>query len=115
MKRPDDKVRLRHMLDAAHTAEEFARGRSRDELSSDRMLNLSLTRLLEILGEAAKGISRDLRNRFPEVPWNSVAGTRDVLTHDYFDVDLDIVWHIVTEDLPPLIRHLEEIISQEGG
>lgn len=114
MKRPDDKVRLWHMLDAARTAVEFAQGHSSKELMSDRMLNLSLTRLLEILGGAAKGVSEELRQRFPQVPWSHIAGTRDFVAHAYFDVDLDIIWDIVTEDLPPLIKHLEEIISSGG-
>ena len=110
----DDLVRLRHMLDAAHRAREFAQDRSRADLDSDEMLALALVRLLEIVGEAARGVSVGLRERHLEIPWGQVASTRDRLIHGYFDVDLDIVWGIVTKDLPPLITQLEAIIVREG-
>jgi len=88
---PDDRIRLRHMLDAARTAREFAQDRSRADLDSDDMLALALVRLLEIVGEAGRAVSVDLRERHPEIPWAEIAGTRDRLIHGYFDVDLDIV------------------------
>lgn len=115
MPRPEDHVRLRHMLAAAHTAVEFCQERSSNELKSNQMLSLALTRLLEIIGEAAKGISQDLRQSSPEIPWRQIAGTRDQLTHAYFDVDLDIIWGIVIKDLPPLITQLEQILKEEGS
>ncbi len=114
MKRPDDETRLRHMLDAARTAIEFAGGRTGNDLITDKMLDLSLTRLLEILGEAAKGVSPDFRQRFPEVPWNQVVGIRNILTHAYFDIDLEIIWSVVAEDLPLLVKQLEDMLSAES-
>ena len=105
-----DEVRLRHMLDAARKATEFAKGRERFELDKDEKLMLALVHLLEILGEAARGVSLDFRQRYPQVPWKKIAGTRDRLVHGYFDVDLDIVWQIVTTQLPPLISELERIV-----
>jgi len=106
----DDVSRLRHMLDAARKAVEFSKGKDRGSLDSDEQLLLSLTRLLEIIGEAAKNISSDLRIRQPEIPWKDIAGTRDRLSHGYFDVDYDIVWNIVSNDLPFLISKLEKIV-----
>lgn len=108
-----DSVRLRHMLDAAREAIAFAQGRSRPDLDTDRMLNLSLVRLLEIIGEAAKGISSECRAAHAAVPWKQIAGMRDRLIHGYFDVNLDIVWQTITDDLPPLMRQLEQIASVE--
>ena len=110
MPRDKDIVRLRHMLDAAHKAIEFAQGRSRADLDTDEMLNLALIRLLEVIGEAAKRVSSDCRKSYPEIPWKQIAGTRDRLIHGYFDVDMDIVWEIVTVDLPSLVVELEQII-----
>ncbi len=110
MSRDEDIVRLRHMLDAARKAMEFAQGRSRADLDADEMLELALIRLLEILGKAAKSVSLDYRQSYPRIPWKQIAGTRDRLIHGYFDVDMDIVWEIVTVDLPSLIVELEEII-----
>lgn len=112
--RHDDFIRLRHMLDSARKASEFARGRSGDDLRADEMLGLALVRLLEVLGEAAKGISEELRAAHPEIPWKQIAGTRNRLIHGYFDVDLNIVWQIVNADLPPLISVLNNILASES-
>ncbi len=109
----DDRILLRHMLDAARKAKDFIRGRSRPDLDSDEMLALAVIRLLEIIGEAARGLSEDFRKRNPEIPWKQIAGTRDRLIHGYFDVDLDIVWAILTRDLPPLVSSLEKHLPQE--
>jgi uncharacterized protein with HEPN domain len=70
------------------------------------MLQLALVKLVEIIGEAAKAVSDDARSRYPEVPWSAAARTRDRLTHHYFDVNLDVLWSTVTEDLPALLAGL---------
>ena len=105
-----DNVRVRHILDAAREAVNFAEGRSRADLDTDRKLNLSLVRLLEIIGEAARGLSQEFRQEHPDLPWKSMVGIRDRLIHGYFDINLDVVWQTVTEDLPPLIAQLEKIV-----
>lgn len=106
-----DNIRIRHILDAAREAVAFAKGRSRADLDSDRKLSLSLVRLLEIIGEAAKGISQEFRDSHSDLPWKSVIGMRDKLIHGYFDVNLDVVWETVTQDLPSLIAQLEKIVA----
>ena len=111
MSKVEDIVRLRHMLDAAQKAIEFTRGCNSDDLRKDDKLALSVVRLLEIIGEAAKNVSNQYRKEYPEIPWQQIAGIRDRLVHGYFDIDLDIVWKIVSEDLPPLVSQLEEAIT----
>lgn len=106
-----DAVRLRHILDAAREAVAFAKGRSRPDLDADHMLTLALVRLLEIVGEAARGISTGFSEAHPDVPWRKMAGMRDRLIHGYFDVNLDVVWKTVGEDLPPLLAQLEKIAA----
>ena len=108
---PKEQDRLRHMLDAAKEAVEFVNGRQRSDLDTDHQLTLALTRLVEIIGEASRYVSEETRQRNPKIRWKEIAGTRDRLAHGYFDVDLDILWKIVTADLPPLIAQLEEIIK----
>ena len=108
----EDVVRLRHMLDAAKRAIEFMQGRAKSDLESDEQLSLAVVRLLEILGEAAKNVSEDLRKDYPDIPWRQIAGTRDRLIHGYFDVDLDIVWQIISTDLPVLVAQLEKALSE---
>lgn len=104
---PDDTARLGHLHDAARKAVTFAAGRSRDDLDSDEMLTLALTKLVEIVGEAAKQVTPGTRAMYPAVPWSDAARTRDRLVHHYFDVDLDILWQTVTVDLRAVLGALE--------
>ena len=105
----NDQVCIRHILDASREAVGFADGRSRTDIDTDRQLNLSLVRLLEVIGEAARGISQDFREAHPEVAWEKMIGMRHRLIHGYYDINLDVVWQTVTEDLPPLIAQMEKI------
>ena len=107
----DDSVRIRHILDAAREAISFSDDRSRTDLDTDRKLNLSLVRLLEIIGEAARSISEEFRQTHSDLPWNKMIGMRDRLIHGYFDVNLDVVWETVTKDIPLLIDQLEKIVT----
>jgi uncharacterized protein with HEPN domain len=103
-----DEVRIKHMLDAATEAVAFSKGASRKQLESDRMLSLSLVRLLEVIGEAAQGVSQEGRQANQNIPWEQMVGMRNRLIHGYFDIDLDIVWQTVTQDLPALIARLKD-------
>ena len=114
MSRKNDTVRLRHMLDHAREAVEMARGRSRSELETDRALNLALVRLLEIVGEAAARVSQETRSRHPKIPWQQIVGLRNRLIHGYDEVDLDILWNIVSADLQPLIDALERMVAEQN-
>lgn len=107
----DNETRLRHMLDAAREAMVMASRQRRADLDTDRKLCLSLVHLLEIIGEAAMGVSPDFRLKHPDVPWNRITGMRNRLIHAYFDVNLDVVWQTVTEDLPGLVTQLEKVFS----
>lgn len=113
MSETDPIARLGHMLDAAKTARQFAHGRTRAELEADEMLALAIVRLLEVIGEAASAVPEAIRMRAPKIPWKDIGGTRNRLVHAYFDVDLDIMWEIVTRDLPPLIVELERLLSEQ--
>jgi uncharacterized protein with HEPN domain len=110
--RRDDAVLVRHILDAAQEAINMAKDNRREDLDTDRKLNLSLVRLLEIIGEAAKGISPDFRQKHPDLPWRKIVGMRDRLIHGYFDINFDVVWQTVTEDLPGFLAELENIVRQ---
>ena len=112
--RHEDMVRIRHILDAAGKAGEFTRGRTREDLDHDEMLALALVHLLEVVGEAASGVSVDLRNEHPDIPWKKMVGLRNRLIHGYFDVNLDTVWDTIISDLPPLIADLERILPPDA-
>lgn len=107
----DDETRLHHMLEAALKAVAMAEGQGRDELDRDEKLALALTRLVEIVGEASKHVSEAVRLAHAEVAWRPIAGMRDKLTHGYFD--LDILWAVVSTDLPRLIAQLQAILPPE--
>ena len=92
----DPVARLHHMLDAARKARQFTQGRTRADLDTDEMFALAFVRLLEVIGEAANAVTDEIRKRAPQIPWKEIGGTRNRLVHGYFDVDLDIVWEIVT-------------------
>ncbi len=109
MSSQNDDIRLRHMLDYAREAILLAENRGRSDLDADRMLQLSLVRLVEIVGEAATRVSDSTRQRHPQIPWPQIAGMRNRLIHGYDFVDYDILWQTVTEDLPALVAALEPI------
>ena len=115
MSRRDDANLLRDMLDAAKEAVAFAQGKRRADLDDDRKLVLSITRLVEIIGEAAGKVSKEFQASHSEIPWSDIIGMRNRLIHAYFDVDVDRVWDTVHDDLPPLITALERLISGEGA
>lgn len=107
-----DLVRVLHMRDAARQALEFTEGRTRADLDDNAMLMLALTRLLEIIGQAAKYVSEPARAMAPGIPWREIAGTRDRIAHGYFDINLDIVWDILSLDLPKLQGELDYLVSR---
>jgi uncharacterized protein with HEPN domain len=106
-----DRIRLQHMLDHATEALTMIKGRNREDLDNDRQLNLSLVRLLEIVGEAASRTSERTRNLHSELPWIQIIGLRNRLIHGYDGVDFDILWAIVQDDLPPLVMQLKQALS----
>lgn len=111
--RPDDVVRLRHMLDAAREAVEFAEGKRREDLDGDRKLVLALVKDIEIIGEAAYQTSEEARGRLPDIAWDDIIGMRHRLVHAYFDINLDILWKTVTGDLPSLIEALKDALDED--
>ena len=108
----DDMALIRHMLDAAREILTFSAGKSRSDLDRDRLLGLALVHLLEIIGEAASGVSLEFRARHPDVPWGPIVAMRDRLIQRKLDLDLDIVWKTVELDLPCLAVELAEIVEE---
>ncbi len=113
MPQDKDRIRLQHMLDHATEAMQMTCGRARADLDTQRQLNLSLVRLLEIVGEAATRVSEPTRRFHPEIAWQEIAGLRNRLVHGYDEVDFDILWDIIQLDLPPLIATLTSILGQK--
>jgi len=115
MSRHDDHVSLQHMLDHAREAVAMIKGKDRKTLDENRMLELALVRLVEMIGEAAARVSHEGQARSPDVPWREVIGMRNRLIHGYDSVDLNVLWDTVEVDLPPLITQLEKALSTQAG
>lgn len=105
-----DEIRLRHMLDHAREAVDMIKGKREKDLKNERMLELALVRLIEIVGEASARISPEEQEKWPSIPWQHVIGMRNRLIHGYDSVDIKILWNTLDEDLPKLIRALEKIL-----
>ena len=106
----DDLIRVKHMLDSANEALSFIKDKTRKDLDQNKMLVLSLVKCVEIIGEAANSITDDLKSKHTSIPWQDIIKMRHRLIHIYFDVDYDIVWKTVKDELPELIRELKKII-----
>jgi uncharacterized protein with HEPN domain len=99
------------MRDHAREAIDLSSGRTRADLDSDRVLNLALVRLVEVVGEAAARVPAEVRAQQTGVPWPQIVGLRNRLIHAYDAVDFDVLWDIITNDLPPLLNELERILA----
>jgi uncharacterized protein with HEPN domain len=106
---PEDLARMRHMLESAREANELIKDKKREDLDIDRLLNLALVRLLEVVGEAANRVTNTTRLQFSEIPWAQIISLRNRLIHGYDSVDMDVLWEILTDDLSALIARLEAI------
>jgi uncharacterized protein with HEPN domain len=110
--RDDDRIRLRHMLDAALDATVFTQGRKREDLNLDRQLALALVKCVEIVGEAASQVSSDAKEEVA-LPWRDIIGMRHRLVHAYYDINLEVLWRTVHDDLPPLIHTLKSVLGEK--
>ena len=109
----DDLVYLKHILDAIEKIESYVLVGCEVFMSTSHWQD-AVIRQLEIIGEATKRLSQNIRSQYHEVPWRRIAGLRDVLIHNYFGVDLDAVWEVTQQDIPVLKEHLQVILEALG-
>ena len=113
MSKRDDRVSLVDMLNHAEEAVVLSSETSLNDLVADRVMQLALQKLVEIVGEAANRVSEETQQYYQEIPWPQIIGMRNRLVHGYDDVNLDILWKIIQNDLPPLIEQLKAIVGKE--
>jgi len=109
----DDTVYVGHMLDMTRRAVKAIKDKSRDKYDEDDILRMGLTHLVQVIGEAARKVSPTFQGEHPEIPWRRIIGMRHRIVHDYMRVDEDILWQVVTKDLPELLPLLEQILPGE--
>lgn len=109
---PEDLTRIRHMIEAAENMQRFIVGKGRGNLDHDPMLLFALVRAIEIIGEAASKVTAEQRAASPMVPWTAIVAMRNRLIHAYFDIDRDIVWRTITEEIPPLRSELLKLLPE---
>ncbi len=115
MSKRTDRDFLLDIQEAIRRISEYVAGMTYQTFLEDTKTQDAVIRNLEIIGEATKNLPKDLRERYPHVPWKGMASVRDRLIHHYFGVNLDIVWQIVKEELPKVASQLESILHEEGN
>ncbi|RSN68422.1 DUF86 domain-containing protein [Candidatus Korarchaeum cryptofilum] len=107
-----DKVYLEHILEAISNIEKFIEGLAKEEFFEDVEKQYAVLRGLEVIGEATKNLSKELRAKHRGVPWRDIAGMRDKLTHAYFNVDLEIVWRTIKVEIPKFKDQILKILKE---
>ncbi|MEW6142599.1 MAG: DUF86 domain-containing protein [Chloroflexota bacterium] len=107
----DYKVLIGHILESITLIGVYIAGLSREEFFQNREVQDAVIRRLEIKGEAARHMPEDIKERNNDIPWQRIAGMRNILIHEYFGVDLNLTWRTATEDLPALKGKLQEILN----
>lgn len=109
----DYKTYLEDILDAAGTIRDFTSGLTKEQLASDRKTRDAVVRNLEVIGEAVKKLPELQRARHPDIEWKRIAGLRDILIHDYFGIDIDIIWEVIQTKLPALASKAKEMLAED--
>ena len=96
----DDSIYIDHILNSINRILDYISGKDQEAFEADLVTQDAVVRQLEVIGEATKRVSKELSSKNPDIPWSDMAGMRDVLIHDYIDVDLGVVWKTASEDIP---------------
>lgn len=110
MTQRDEAVYIGDMLDAARKTVELVHGKTRADYDADETLRLALAHLAQIIGEAARLVSPTTRQSSPAIPWREIVAMRHKLVHEYFRLDEDVLWDVVTRHVPALVAELEKIV-----
>jgi uncharacterized protein with HEPN domain len=110
----DNKIYLEHILDSVNNILLFTEGLSKEEFLENKMIQHASIRNLEVIGEAAKNLSSDFKEKYPEIEWKKMAGMRDKLIHSYMSVDIWATWEVITKILTPLKLKIIEILNNNA-
>lgn len=111
--RSRDNSRLEHMLQAIERIRRYTSGKTFEDFIADDMMYYAVVKNIEILGEASNMLTEEFRNGHPQTPWKQVSGMRNYIVHEYFQVDNNVVWDVITNDLPILEQQVIGYLSEE--
>lgn len=107
----DPKIFVAHILESIEEIEKYSNHATRESFSKMKMMQDAIIRRIEIIGEATKNLPVPFRKKYSDIPWREMAGMRDILIHDYFGVNVSIVWRTIKKDLPKLKAQIEELLN----
>lgn len=111
----DPRIFIEHILECIERIEEYTRGVTKEEFLSSGQLQDAVIRRIEVIGEAIKNIPDDIKQRYPDIPWREIAGMRDILIHEYFGVDLELIWKVAKEDVFELKKKMLKVKEDLEG
>jgi len=106
----DNSVYIEHMLDSILRIDEYVE--SKELFYDSHLVQDAVVRNLQVMAESSQRLSEEIKNKYPDIPWNDISGFRNVLVHDYLGIDLDVIWSVVEQELPRLEKTLNEINSK---
>jgi len=107
----DDRLRLRDMAESIKKIEKYTSS-GKPAFEQDELVQVWVVHYLQILGEAARGVSEEFQQKYPQIPWGKIIGFRNILVHHYFAVNTDEIWAVVEVNIPPVKQELERILAQ---
>ncbi len=105
---------LNDILESINLIDNSTKNLTKNAFDKDRDIQDATIRRIEIIGEAVKNVPESFRKKYPKIEWKKIAGTRDILSHVYFGVNMDKIWEVVKDDLPKLKKELKKILEAES-
>jgi len=114
MRKRDYRDYLKDIFDSVEDIESFTENMTFEDFAKDRKTINAVTRSIEVIGEAAKKIPKFIRDRYPSIPWKKMTGMRDKMIHEYFAIEISILWRTIKEDIPPIKPLIQEVLKSLG-